>query len=65
MKKLKTTKNKEKSTLDLIREDYKNHKEEWNEILDEGTNVKFKACTKKNGSFDYVKMSQMWHSGNW
>ena len=47
-----------------IRKDYKENKEEWNKILDEGTRVKYEKCTT-DGKFDYLKMSQMYHNGEW
>ena len=57
-------------TLGEIRKDYKENKEEWDKILAEGTKRKYEACTirDKQGKatgFDYFKMSQMYHSGEW
>lgn len=57
--------------LGEIREDYKNNKEEWDEILDELTKAKYKKCeiTDKYGKgkhgFDYLKMAQMIENGEW
>mgnify|MGYP003604785887 CR=1 FL=1 len=57
------------TTFEKIRKDYKEHKEEWDEILKAATKAKYDACTKvdKDGKkrFDYLKMSEMYHSGRW
>ena len=57
------------SNLDKLRKDYKENKEEYDEMFKEITKSKYEKCTKidKNGKkyFDYLKMSQMYHSGNW
>jgi hypothetical protein len=45
--------------------DKKISKEELNKVLDEAIAKKKKAITKKDGSIDYLKMSEMYHSGNW
>lgn len=33
--------------------------------LDKASNEKRKKCIRKDGSFDYLKMSEMYHSGQW
>lgn len=57
------------TTLEEIRKDYKEHKEEWDEMLKEATKAKYDKCTKvdKNGNkrFDYLKMSEMYHRREW
>lgn len=52
-------------TAKEIRKDYKENKKEWDEILDRETKRKYKSCTNKNGTFNYLKMSQMYHNGEW
>lgn len=54
-----------KSIIELIRKDYKNNKEQWDKMLNEGTKRKYKECTNKDGSFNYLKMSEMYHRGEW
>lgn len=57
------------TTLKEIRKDYKEQKEEWNNMLKKETKAKHEKCTKvdKNGKkgFDYLKMSEMYHKGEW
>ncbi len=50
-----------KKILDLLKED----EEEIKKMLDESTKEKHKKCAKPNGGFDYNKMSEMWHKGEW
>lgn len=47
--------------LDLLREG----QDEIIEMLDESTREKHEKCAKPNGGFDYDKMSEMWHKGEW
>lgn len=50
-----------KRIIELLKKD----KEEIIEMLDESTKEKYKKCVKPNGRFDYDKMSEMWHNGEW
>ena len=56
-------------TLGEIRKDYKENKEEWDKMLDEGTKAKYEKCTNTNKKgekrFDYLKMAEMYHNGEW
>jgi hypothetical protein len=50
-----------KRIIELLKKD----KEEINEMLDEATEEKHKKCVKPNGGFDYDKMFEMRHKGEW
>lgn len=59
-----------KKQLGELRKDYRENKKEWDEMLEAGTKAKHEACTKRDKKrnitgFDYIKMSQMIHSGKW
>ena len=58
-----------KITAEEIRKDYKEHKKEWDAMLDAGTKAKYDECTKVDDDgkkrFDYLKMSEMYHRGDW
>lgn len=67
---------KEKSGLQMIREDIANDPnpeqalQEYKDMLNETSNAKIDSCLKRDKKgkvigFDYIKMSQMYHSGNW
>lgn len=59
------------ANLEEIRKDYKEHKEEWDEMLKAETERKYKKCEVKDKfgkgkhGFDYMKMAEMYHSGRW
>ncbi len=40
-------------------------KEDLKKELDRASNEKRKKCIRKDGTFDYLKMSEMYHSGKW
>lgn len=56
-------------TTKEIREEYQNNQEFYNLLFDEITKAKYKTCTciDQNGNkrFDYLKMSEMYHNGDW
>lgn len=40
-------------------------KEELKKDLNRGNEEKLQSCVRKNGTFDYLKMSELYHSGKW
>ncbi len=40
-------------------------KKDLNKELDKASQEKRKKCLNKDGSFNYLKMSEMYHNGEW
>ena len=53
-----------KNTLDCKKE-YTDNKEFYDEMLSEAIKAKRNKCINKNGKFDYLKMAEMRHKGEW
>lgn len=59
------------ATLEEHRKDYKEHNEEWEKVIKAETGRKYKECEIKNKfgkgkyGFDYMKMAEMYHTGEW
>jgi len=56
---------KKKSFREHISELTADEKDEFRKILDEAAAAKYKKCIRKDGKFDYLKMLEMYHSGQW
>lgn len=58
-------------TGEEIREEYQNNKEFYNKLLEEGARAKHEKCRIKDKfgkgkhGFDYLKMAEMYHKGEW